>query len=91
VNSFEPPISIVISGSGRVDRVSSPREALRHLISNRWPNKSGTAFEEAVQTCLKAMSGDSPSRKARFAFLAAARRAHILAEETEGTDFRDAG
>jgi Protein of unknown function (DUF982) len=89
--SFEHPISIVISRSGRVDHVSSPREALRYLISNTWPNKSGTAFEDAVQTCLKAMSGDFPSGKARSAFLAAAERAHILAEETDGTYRQGAG
>jgi uncharacterized protein DUF982 len=83
--SFEQPILIVISTSGRVDRVSSPRDALRYLISNTWPNKSGTAFENAVQTCLRAMSGDFPSGTARSAFLAAAQRAHVLAEETDGT------
>jgi hypothetical protein len=89
--SFEQPISIVISTSGRVDRVSSPREALRYLISNAWPNKSGAAFENAVQTCLRAMSGDFPSGKARSAFLVAAQRAHILAEETDGTYRQGAG
>ena len=83
--SFEQPISIVISSSGRIDRVTSPRDALRYLISNTWPNKSGTAFETAVETCLRAMSGDFPCGTARSAFLAAAQRAHVLADETEET------
>jgi hypothetical protein len=81
--AFDDPIFISINGSGRIDRVSSPRDALHYLFSNVWPNKSGTAFEHAAQACIKAMSGDLPCANARSAFLVAARLAHVLTDETD--------
>lgn len=78
MENFDEPVEIIIARSGRLGRVGSPRDALRHLFNGGWPDRSGEPFENAVGACLQAVSGDVPARVAREAFIAAARRAHVL-------------
>lgn len=79
MENFDRPVEIIVARSGRVGSVGSARDALRHLFNGAWPDRSGVPFENAVGTCLRAVSGDVPAQAAREAFIVAARRAHVLA------------
>jgi hypothetical protein len=78
---FTTPVVIDLGRGGHQRPVASPREALECLRSWHWPDNSGLAYEQAVSLSLRAISGLVPLSAAREAFVAAARRAHVLADE----------
>jgi hypothetical protein len=77
---FSRPVVVALGYDGKVRRIGSPREAAECLTSWSWPDKSGVQFENAIGMCLKALAGERSPEEARSAFLAAARRAHVLVD-----------
>lgn len=78
---FEKPVKVVLGRQAGITSVVGPEQAAQCLTSGFWPDKSGVAFENAMSACLKSLSGACAPEMAREAFISAARRAHVLAED----------
>jgi hypothetical protein len=75
---FDPPVSIELGKNGKILNVGSVREASACLLSSRWPNVAGRAFEQALVDLLDAKEGRKSAKEARDSFVDAAKEAHIL-------------
>ena len=58
-----------------------------YFLEEEWPTRSGVAYERAKRWCRLAIETDEAADVARKAFIAAARQAGMLAEETPAGGF----
>jgi hypothetical protein len=77
---FSTPIRLKLKATG--DRmVASAWEAIE-VLQSHWPDwAQGRTYRSAYRACHDALDGLKSEHKARQAFVAAARRAGILAEQ----------
>lgn len=65
-------------GSGRLENVRGPSEALEALKS-RWPAERGVRYDSAVKICQMASGRLVDAEVARSAFVGAAKEADLIA------------
>ena len=86
--TWQEPVEIRLQ-SGLTRTFREPYDAL-YFLEEEWPTRSGVAYERAKRWCRLAIETDEAADVARKAFIAAARQAGMLAEETPagGSDGR---
>jgi hypothetical protein len=80
---FSPPVGIYFGRPGQTRIVSSLREAAECMMSGKWPDISGAAFERALRTFVDATEGRESAEQARADFVQAVRESGILAERDD--------
>lgn len=76
-----PSVQLAVHGLGRYRVISSVEQAAETLL-DRWPaDERGECFEQALQTCLRAMDNAEAPAAVRAALIKAAEEAEIGVRE----------
>lgn len=75
---FDRPVTLELGRIGAYRRITNAREAAECLMTT-WPLNRGRRHQHAVDTCLKALEGETSADDARQALVAAAEESDVLA------------
>ena len=76
IGLWHKPVTVRADGAIDMLTVTTTAQAAQILL-NRWPTRRGKAFEKAKIICVQVIEGRNTPKKARKAFLKAARKAGL--------------